>query len=347
MTAEVRRRETPGPGPARDTELAQIAVYTRRNTGGHDFGQGFDTPRLHHKSHLYSGFCTLYGYRNIINNHINTSAIGQQKLQHITPEKLNKYFKIKADEGLSKNTIRKHYDLLKDALKYAVNEDKLIKNPLDKVEPIKKQKKEMSFYNVEQMKKLFSVVENDRMEIVIKLAGMLGLRREEIAGLKWENVDMDGKLLTVCEVRTQAGKKTIVKNTKNYSSYRTLHIPDNLVELLTKIKTNQDEQKAMLGDGYIDGGYVMAWENGEPYRPNYLSDLFKAIIDNNKLPSLRLHDLRHSFASIANDLGINMYDISKALGHSQVGTTSEIYTHMFDKSHKKAISKIADVMANN
>jgi integrase len=72
--------------------------------------------------------------------------------------------------------------------------------------------------------------------------------------------------------------------------------------------------------------------------------LFKKIIDDNKLPPLRLHDLRHSFVSIANELGINLFDISKALGHSQVGTTSQIYTHMFDATHKKAISKITDVM---
>jgi len=89
----------------------------------------------------------------------------------------------------------------------------------------------------------------------------------------------------------------------------------------------------------------MAWESGEPYRPNYLSDLFKKIIDANKLPPLRLHDLRHTFASISNELGTNLYDISKALGHSQVSTTSQVYTHVFEKTHRKAISKIADAVS--
>jgi integrase len=97
-----------------------------------------------------------------------------------------------------------------------------------------------------------------------------------------------------------------------------------------------------LNNDYINKGYVIAWEDGKPYRPNYLSDLFKKIIDDNKLPYLKLHDLRHTFASVANDLGVSLFDISKALGHSQVGTTSGIYTHTFDKTHKKAISKIAD-----
>lgn len=286
---------------------------------------------------------TLYGYRNIINNHL-IDGLGSYKLQDLKPTIINKYFKNKKDQGLSNNTIRKHYDLLKDALKHAVNEDKILKNPLDRIEPIKEQKNEMNFYSVEQLKTLFSLVENNRMEIVVKLAGMLGLRREEIAGLKWDNIDLENKKITVAEARTQAGKNTIAKGTKNRSSHRTLHAPDEIITLLKKIKENQNKQKALLGEAYKDEGYIMVWENGEPYRPNYLSDLFKKIIDDNKLPPLRLHDLRHSFASIANELGINLFDISKALGHSQVGTTSQIYTHMFDATHKKAISKIADVI---
>jgi integrase len=245
---------------------------------------------------------------------------------------------------LSNNTIRKHYDLLKEVLKQAVKDEKILKNPIDKIEPIKTQRNEMNFYSVEQLKKLLSVVKNDRMEIVIVLAAMLGLRREEIAGLKWGSIDLEGKIITISEARTQAGKKTVEKGTKNRSSYRTLYIPDELIELLTKVKAIQESQKAILGEAYKDEGYVVAWENGEPFRPNYLSDLFKKIIDNNKFPAIRLHDLRHTFASISNELGTNLYDISKALGHSQVGTTSQVYTHVFDTIHKKAISKIADAI---
>lgn len=288
---------------------------------------------------------TLYGYRNIINNHL-IPDLGNYKLQELNVSILNKYFKSKKEKGLSNNTIRKHYDLLKDVLKQAVNEDKILKNPIDKIEPIKTQRNEMSFYSVEQLKILFSVVKNDRMEIVIKLAAMLGLRREEIAGLKWGNINLEENIITISEARTQAGKNTIVKGTKNRSSYRTLYIPNKLIELLTKVKAIQESQKAILGEAYKDEEYVVAWENGEPFRPNYLSDLFKKIIDDNNLPPLRFHDLRHTFASIANELEANLYDISKALGHSQVGTTSQVYTHVFDTTHKKAICKIADALTN-
>lgn len=273
--------------------------------------------------------------------------LGDFRLQDINPSLLYKYFKDKKEEGLSKNTIRKHYDLLKDVFKQAINEEKIIKNPLDKIEPIKTTRNEMNCYNIEQLKTLFSLAKNNRMEIVVKLAGLLALRREEIAGLKWRYVDLENKSITIAEVRTQAGKKTIIKNTKNPSSRRILSIPDEIIDILNNIKDIQNNQKKLLGSGYNDKGYIIAWENGEPYRPNYLSDLFKTFIDNNKLPSISLHDLRHSFASIANELGISVFDISQALGHSQVSTTTQIYTHSFDKTHEKIITKIANEMKKN
>jgi integrase len=284
---------------------------------------------------------TLYGYRNIIHNHINP-YLGNIKLQELNTPIINKYFMTLLKEGFSKNTIRKHYDLLKDALRYAVVEDKLVKNPMDKIEPIRKENKEKMCYNLEQLKQLFKVVENDRMEIVVKLAGYLGLRREEICGLKWENIDIEDGKITICIARTQAGGKTIEKGTKNKSSYRTLYAPEDLIELLSKVKAQQVERMGELGSAYKDEDFVVAWENGKPYRPNYLSELFKKVIDNNELEPISLHNLRHSFASICNDLGINIHDISKALGHSHISTTSAIYTHMFDKTHKKAISRMAD-----
>jgi integrase len=285
---------------------------------------------------------TLYGYRNIINNHL-IPILGKCKLQDMSVTMLNKYFKKKQTEGLTKTTIRKHYDLLKSVFKQALDEEKILKNPLDKIDPIKPEDKEMNFYNTDQLKTLFAIIEDDRMEIVVKLAGLLGLRREEIAGLKWKNVDFEDKTIKISEVRTQAGKDTIEKGTKTKSSKRTLHMPDEILELLKKIRSIQEENQKIL---LCEFEYVVAWDDGKPYRPNYLSDLFKKIIDDHKLPPLRLHDLRHTFASLANELGISLYDISKALGHGDVGVTSKVYTHSFDKTHKSAISKIASILSD-
>lgn len=283
---------------------------------------------------------TLYGYKIIVYNHI-IPSIGEIKLQAVTPAVINAYIRQMKEKGLSDNTIRKHYVLLKDSLKHAVNEDKLIKNPLDKVEPLKEVKNERDYYTVEQLKKLFEVVKGDRLEIVVKLAGMLGLRREEIAALKWKNVDFDSKKIAIVEARTQAGKSIVEKDTKNDSSYRTLHAPEGIMSLLFSIKAKQEEDKGLLGTSYNDGGYTVAWEDGSPYKPNYLSDILAKIVKDNNLDYITLHGLRHTFSSISNDLGVSMFDISKTLGHSTIATTSKIYTHMFDPTHKSAIDTVS------
>ncbi|GHV40072.1 site-specific integrase [Clostridia bacterium] len=283
---------------------------------------------------------TLYGYRNIINKHL-VPALGDMRLQAITPTVINKYMTAKQAEGLGANTIGKHYTVLKDALKHAVNEEKIPKNPCDRVNPLKVERKEINFYDTATLQKLFALVEGNRLEIVVKLAGALGMRREEISGLKWGNVDFSAKTLLIVEARTQVGGQYVEKKPKNTTSHRTLHIPDDISELLKNLKAQQEREKALLCAQYIDGGYVMAWENGEPYRPNYISELFTKFIKDNGLPTITLHGLRHSFASIANELGINMFDISKALGHSAIATTSKIYTHMFDPTHTTAIDKVA------
>ncbi|PKM96373.1 MAG: site-specific integrase [Firmicutes bacterium HGW-Firmicutes-1] len=287
---------------------------------------------------------TLYGYTNIINKHFKP-YFKEYKLQEIDTTIVNQYFNVKiTEEGLSKNTVRKHQDLLKSILMQAVNEDKLLKNPLDKIEPIKTKKNEMNFYTVEQLKKLISIVEGDKLEIVIRLAGILGLRREEICGLKWEAVKFDDKIIVINKARTQAGSKNIEKETKNTSSYRTLHAPDDILDLLKLIKQTQESEKVFLEGNYLDQNFVVCDEDGKPTRPNYISHLFKRIIDTNQLPPIRLHDLRHTFTSIANLQGISLFDISKALGHSTTATTSGIYMHMFDQTHTNAINKVSDAM---
>ena len=100
---------------------------------------------------------------------------------------------LETEKKLSTNTIRKHYDLLKDSFKKAEDEERILRSPINKIEPPKITTKEKNFYSPEQLQQLFDIVKGDRIEIVIKLAGYLGLRREEISALKWDNVDFEAK----------------------------------------------------------------------------------------------------------------------------------------------------------
>lgn len=292
------------------------------------------------------GLTTIYGYRNIIDGHIKP-ALGNIELQKLSPKDINQYFTmLLTEKNLSVNTVRKHYDLLKDSLQAAENEERILKSPMKKIEPPKVILKEKNFYTPEQLQKLFSIVEGDRMEIAVKLAGYLGLRREEVAGLKWENVDLENSTISIVEARTQAGKKIVDKGPKNYTSHRTLSFTGELKEVFERLQEKQAKNKKILGKSYVESGFVMVWDDGRPYRPNYISDLFKKIIDDNELPPIRFHDLRHSFASIANSIGVTIFDIGKILGHSTIGTTGKIYTHLFDKTEATPIQSVANAIGH-
>lgn len=285
---------------------------------------------------------TVYGYQQMIDNHI-SPELGNIPLQELKANQVQQYYtKMSTQKHLSASTILKHHQLLKTALKLAVMQGVINLNPIERVISPKVKGKEANFYNQEQLKKLLSLVEGDRLEVVIKLGGCAGLRREEICGLKWENIDFEKRVMYIRNARTMAGSEVIEKDTKNDSSTRVLFITDELLEVLNKEKAKQDENKAIFKESYIDSGFVMVWETGKPYRPNYLSELVTKFITDNDLPKIVLHGLRHTYASLANSSNATLFDISKALGHSTPSITGKIYTHMLDKTNEDTMKKVAD-----
>lgn len=290
----------------------------------------------------YRAETTVYGYRKIIDNHI-ANAIGNQKLQQLKPLQIQKYYTMLIkDKNLSPNTVRKHHDLLHTSLKAAVKQEVILRNPIDYVEPPKVKKPEVEFYSSEQVRMLLAVVRGQWLEIVITLAIYFGLRRGEILGLKWDNVDFENKKIYIKESRTIAGKNIVEKDPKNNSSIRVLHMPDEVYNTLLEEKEKQTEYKDFLGGEYSDTGFVVVRDDGKPYRPNYISSAFKEFLEKNNLPIIKLHGLRHTFAALANKQGATNYDISKMLGHNSTATTTEIYMHTFDDTHREGIERVAD-----
>jgi integrase len=183
---------------------------------------------------------------------------------------------------------------------------------------------ENHIYNPSQIIELFRAVEGDRIELAVHLAVYLGLRRGEICGLRWENVDLVGCTVRIVDNRTMAGGIVIDGPVKSNTSERRLKIPDGLMPVLLAAETKRESRKRELGARYANGGYVFCYQNGRPYRPNYLSLLFAQMLEQHGLPHIRFHDLRHTHGSIA-ILGAPLYDVSKSLGHSRQDITQKIY----------------------
>lgn len=285
---------------------------------------------------------TLYGYSNIIDNHI-IPFIGKVELQKLTAKHINGYCAhLKKDKKLDNNTIKKHQDLLKSMLKTATNEKIIHENFMENMELIKNKHREVAVYNQEQVQQLFKLIKGHPLELGVKLALYLGLRRGEINGLKWKNVHLQEKYIYIVDTRTQAGKNEYRGDTKTDMSKRTLELSSELVELLKRTKEKQEEDKRLFGKSYYDTDYVFRKPNGKLYRVNYLSATFKIFLDKNSLPRIKFHALRHTCATMANKMGITLYDIASMLGHSSPSITSKIYTHQLDKTNSKATMAVAD-----
>lgn len=289
---------------------------------------------------------TWYCYNQMWRNHI-WPALGNVKLKNLTPQLLQQYYaKMMLEKGLSSNTVRKHHDLLRVALHTAVRQGRLGVNPTDQVEPPKVKAPDHNFYGPSELQQLLQLPMVGWLRVGVFLAGYLGLRREEICGLRWNCVDFENHQLKIRHARTSAGSKLVEKDPKNRSSERVLYCPPELETVLREELAYQESNQEIRVSAQAQEGFVVCWPDGEPVRPNYLSDRFSKLIRDNSLPPLTLHGLRHSFASIANAQGASLFDIGKALGHSTPSTTGKIYMHLLDQTHEGTVSRIAQAIKN-
>ena len=286
---------------------------------------------------------TRYAYAATLNNHI-IPYFGDKPMQKIGREDVYKYFAhLREEKNLGTNTIRKHYDMLKGIFTSAVESEKLFVSPMKTVRAPRQEAFESQVYDPGQIVKLFKAAQGDRTEIAVYLAVYLGLRRGEICGLRWDNVDLAGCSVRIAASRTMAGAAVIDGPVKSDASERCLKIPDGLMPALLDAMARREANRRELGARYDGRGYVFCYQNGKPYRPNYLSTQFKQMLERNGLPHIRFHDLRHTHGSIA-ILGAPLYDVSKSLGHSRQELTQRIYIKDMTKIKSAAVDSVDNAL---
>ena len=256
------------------------------------------------------------------------------KLKELTTEDIQEFYSAQL-ERVSANTVIHYHAVIHRALKYAVKIKTIQSNPAVNVERPRKEKFIGSFYDKKEINTLFDIIQGHPLEVAIKLAAFYGLRREEIIGLKWTAIDFENNTLTIQHTVTECnldGKHIEVASdtAKTDSSLRTMPLVTNFREMLLAKKEKQEHYRKLCGRSYCKEylDYIFVNEMGERWKPRYLSDGFKRILEQNGLRRIRFHDLRHTCASLLLANNVPMKKIQEWLGHSDFSTTANIYAHL-------------------
>ena len=285
---------------------------------------------------------TLDGYEAIVENHL-TPALGHILLRQLQPQAIQAYYS-KACEKLSARTVHHQHRVLSEALKYAVRQGYLGRNPCELVDPPKPQKKAMRTLIPEELEVVLEAASANRFYPVIYTAVSTGLRRAELLALRWRDIDFDSQSILVS--RTLHKRRGVIefKEPKMEHSRRRVSMTPKLAAFLKDYKAERESLFLHLGHLPRPDDLVFADVEGEPFDPGVLSHNFARIVMRAGLENIRFHDLRHTFASLMLLRGAKPKVISEALGHSSVAFTMDVYSHIIEGMQQDAMMLLDGVL---
>lgn len=298
---------------------------------------------------------TYTGYKLIVENQICPFFKAKHlKISDLKPYHIQEYYDMKLKKDKVKgNTVMRHHAIIHKCLKYAAKLDVINSNPAEKVILPKVEKFRGSYYNSDEIKTLLDICKGTALETVILITSHYGLRRSETIGIKWSAINFEERTLsienTIVQIPTGKGKTALVSSSmmKTDSSYRTLPLTDNVAKHLLYLKEKQDVNKKFFGDAYNieHEDYICLFDDGKLISPNYVTKAFSKILSEHNLRKIRFHDLRHSCATVLLSLGFTMKEIQVWLGHNNLATTADIYSHVEYKSKVNLAEKLANAYA--
>lgn len=268
-------------------------------------------------------------------------------LSEISEDILQEYVDFKTNPNSQKplkgKTVKKHMAVISNTLKERKNKKVSQNICFADLEYPEDEDFEPTVYTEEELQKLLNACTTSPIRDAIILAAMYGLRRSEFLGLKWSLVDLDRKTMRIRDAEVYVTKTFSKRTPKNSSSDRTLALDDKTVKYLKQLKETQEKNKQYYGDTYYDNDYVCKYPDGKPFNIRYFNELFTKLLEKNGLRKIRLHDLRHTFATQLIDRGENVTVVQEALGHSSSVTTLDTYAHSFKARETAAITKHCSV----
>jgi integrase len=319
---------------------------------------------------------TLVGYRCNVAAHL-TYGFGATPLQKLTPSAINRlYIKLLSEprmsrkkpkdkpkeedkkesaepeeqpKPLSPTTVRHIHALLHRALGDAVRWGKLQRNPADAADPPRKSltaTNEMKSWSAKQLHTFLDAVKDERLGPLWHVLATTGMRRGEALGLRWADVDLDGMrgtgpTISVRQALVSAGYQVSFSEPKTQKGRRTIALDAGTVSVLSEWRDRQEAEAEEWGKLWTATGLAFTRENGTAWHPDRVSKLFEEAVLASKLPRIRLHDLRHTHATLALGTNIHPKVVSERLGHSTVAFTLDVYSHCIPALAQDAADRVA------
>ena len=295
---------------------------------------------------------TYIGYEQVVKGRLCPYFKSKKiKLIDLRPRDIQDFINYLYKQRLKGSTIAHYTSNMNTALKEAVIAEIIPSNPMDRIESVKKEVYIPNFYTDDELIELIEVIKTQKPELPLTLGIIYGLRREEILGLTWNAIDFKNKSITI---RKTVGRgkydgvtQFLIKDIpKNKSSYRTLPMFDFIADLLKKYKEKYTLNEKIFGNTYITDykDFICLMDNGELVKPDYVDRTFSRILKENRFRHIRLHDLRHSCATLLLRNGVPLPEIQKWLGHSNIITTQR-YSHL-DQNDKSIPANMIETKFN-
>jgi integrase len=266
----------------------------------------------------------------LLANHVKP-ALGRVKLRNLSAMHLQRLYRDKLDARLSPATVQKIHHVIHKALLQALRWDLIARNPADAVKAPSPATEEMRPLSADEARRLLDAAKGYRLEALYVLVVHTGMRRGELLGLKWSDVDLEGGTVSVRRTltRTDNGKGVALGDPKTKRSRRTVRLTREATEALRGHLERQLRQIEEAGDHYRDEGLVFATEAGTLINPSNLRQRsFAPLLKRAGLPpSVRFHDLRHTTATLLLSRGVHPKFVQELLGHASVAITLDTYSH--------------------
>jgi integrase len=352
-----RRQVTKGGFPTRKAAKAALAEFLGHAARGevavagrHRTGDYLDEWLAGMRPTLAASAWT--NYRSLLHLYVQP-RIGTVRLSAVSASMLTAlYADLLAGGGkngkpLSPTTVRLVHRILSKALGDAVESHLLAVNPAQHAKVPARQRVEMQTWTAEQASIFLRAAAGDRLYAAWLLALSCGLRRGELCGLRWSDVDLERQTLSVVSQRTTDADWQVITKEPKGTSRRIIDLGAAAVAALRAHRKKVLTERLEWGGGYTDSGLVFVREDGMGYHPSRLTDLFQSIARAAGVPVIRLHDARHSCATLALAAGIHPKVVQQLLGHASLSTTMDLYTHRVERLQKDATGRIESVLFGN